>query len=281
MSASLDDAAPPTRVDRRSALPMYDQLQRELLRSIEDGTLRPGDLLPGEHRLCEIHAVSRTVVRQALGMLEHEGAIVRIKGKGTFVAPRKTSEHLAGQLMGLHEEVAARGGTITSDVLRHETVPAPAHVAQQLGLAPEQDVIVLVRLRHVDDEPWSLSTTWLPPRLGALIDGADLHTASLSQVLEAHGVLPVSGERAVEAAMTDEREGELLQLGPQRPVLRLTSTTADEAGRPIEHFVALHRGDRSRFVFPVARGSEAGHLLHLDTDRMDADAVDADPAVAD
>lgn len=276
MSASLDDAAPSTRVDRRSALPMYDQLQRALLRSIEDGTLQPGDLLPGEHRLCEIHAVSRTVVRQALGMLEHEGAIVRIKGKGTFVAPRKTSEHLAGQLMGLHEEVAARGGTITSDVLRHETVPAPAHVAQQLALAPEEDVTVLVRLRHVDGEPWSLSTTWLSPRLGALLVGADLHTASLSRVLEAHGVRAVSGERAVEAAMTDESEGELLQLGPQRPVLRLTSTTTDEAGRPIEHFVALHRGDRSRFVFPVSRGPEAGHLLHLDVDRAAADRAAAE-----
>lgn len=269
MSSASTGAEPTTRVDRRSALPMYDQLQRSLRGSIEDGSLQPGDLLPGEHRLCEIHAVSRTVVRQALGMLEHEGVIVRIKGKGTFVAPRKTSEHLAGQLMGLHEEVAARGGTITSDVLRHETVPAPAHVAQQLGLAPEQDVIVLVRLRHVDGEPWSLSTTWLPPHLGALIVGADLRTASLSQVLAEHGVRAVSGERTVEAALSDGREGELLQLGPQQPLLRLTSTTIDDDERPIEHFVALHRGDRSRFVFPVSRGAEAGQLLPRDPDPCD------------
>lgn len=262
MTAPSADSPTDHPVDRRSALPMYDQLQRSLLRSIEDGDLAPGDLLPGEHRLCEIHAVSRTVVRQALGMLEHEGVIVRIKGKGTYVAPGKTSERLAGRLTGLHEEVAARGGEVTSRVLRHETAPAPAHVAQQLGLAPEEDVTVLERLRHVDGEPWSLSTTWLPTRLGALLAGADLYTASLYQVLEEHGVRAVSGERSVEASITDEREGELLQLGPQRPVLRLTSTTVDEDGRPLEHFVALHRGDRSRFVVPVSRGVETARLVH-------------------
>src|SRR5690625_6415283 len=70
---------------------MYDQLQRVLLRSIEDGTLQPGDMLPSEYQLCRLHDVSRTVVRQALGLLEHEGMIVRTKGKGTYVAPRKTS----------------------------------------------------------------------------------------------------------------------------------------------------------------------------------------------
>ena len=250
-----------TAVDRHAALPKYDRLQRTLLRDIEDGTLAPGDLLPSEHRLCELHGVSRTVVRQALGILEHDGAIVRIKGKGTFVAPRKTSERLAGRLTGLYEEVAARGGEVTSDVLRHETVPAPAAIADHLGLAPEEDVTVLERLRRVDGEPWSLSVTWLPTSLGALLAGADLRTASRYQVLAQHGVRATSGERTVEAALTDEREGALLGIGPHRPVLHLTSTTADEDGDPVEHFSALHRGDRSRFVFPVE--SRAGQLLHL------------------
>ena len=263
LGPDLSDPAP-GHVDRRSSLPMYDQLQRALLRSIEDGTLQPGDLLPGEHRLCEQHGVSRTVVRQALGMLEHAGVIVRIKGKGTYITPRKTAERIAGRLTGLHEEVAARGGVVTSDVLRQEGVPAPAHVAQQLGVEPEAEVTVLVRLRRVDGEPWSLSTTWLPARLGALLAEADLRTESLYQVLEEQGAIAVSGERAVEAAVTDESEGKLLGIGPHQPVLRLTSTTYDESGRPIEHFSALHRGDRSRFVFPVVRGTESGTLLHLE-----------------
>lgn len=263
MNARATSASPTSSVDRRSATPMYDQLERSLLQSIEDGTLSPGDLLPGEHRLCQIYSVSRTVVRQALGMLEHEGRIVRIKGKGTFVASPKTSEHLAGTLSGLYAEVAARGGTVTSEVLRHGTTPAPAHVAAELQVRPEQEVTVLERLRLVDGEAWSLTTTWLPMDRGALLAGADLRTASLYQVLGEHGVHASGGERSVEAALTDDREGRLLQIGPRQAVLRLTSTTVDDEQRPLEHFVALHRGDRSRFVFPLSAGSSSGHLLHL------------------
>ena len=260
----MTDRGGTQKVDRHSSRPMYDQLQRVLLRSIEDGTLQPGDMLPSEYQLCRLHDVSRTVVRQALGLLEHEGMIVRTKGKGTYVAPRKTSETLAGRLSGLHEEVTARGGVVTSDVLRHEFVPAPAQVAHHLGLTAEGEVVALERLRYVDDEPWSLSLTWLPPRLGELIDDVDLSTASLYQTLDAQGVRAVHGERSVEAAITDEREGKLLGIGTGRPVLRLTSSSYDADGRAVEHFTALPRGDRSRFVFALHRNAPPGRLQHLD-----------------
>src|SRR5699024_4406874 len=144
--------------------------------------------------------------------------------------------------------VAARGGAVTSEVLRHETAPAPAHVAAELRVRPEQEVTVLERLRLIDGEAWSLTTTWLPADRGALLAGADLRTASLYEVLGEHGVHAAGGERSVEAALTDDREGRMLQVGPRQAVLRLTSTTVDEEQRPLEHFVALHRGDRSRFV---------------------------------
>src|SRR5690625_6629609 len=127
---------------------MYDQLQRVLLRSIEDGTLQPGDMLPSEYQLCRLHDVSRTVVRQALGLLEHEGMIVRTKGKGTYVAPRKTSETLAGRLSGLHEEVTARGGVVTRAEERPDVLPSPAQVAYRLRLAAEDEVAALERPRY-------------------------------------------------------------------------------------------------------------------------------------
>lgn len=76
----------PAGIDRRSAAPMYDQLRRLIIDGIERDGLQPGDPLPGEHRLCEQYGISRTVVRQALAHLEHEGLVERVKGKGTFVA---------------------------------------------------------------------------------------------------------------------------------------------------------------------------------------------------
>ncbi|MFC7404313.1 GntR family transcriptional regulator [Georgenia alba] len=251
-------------IDRRSAQPMYDQLRKSILATIEDESLQPGDPLPGELLMCELYRVSRTVVRQALGQLEHDGVITRVKGKGTFVARGKTPEALAHRLTGLYEEVAARGGHVHSEVLRFEPESASTEVAERLGCAPGDRVVVLDRLRHVDGEPWSWSTTWMPYAVGSLVLGLDLADRSLYGALEERGIKVTSGVRGVEAAITDEREGRLLGIGPGKPALRLTSLTLDAADRPIEYFVALHRGDRSRFEFTLRASEPHARVRHVD-----------------
>jgi len=254
-------AMPSIRIDRLSAAPMYDQLRRQILETIEDEGLQPGDLLPGELRMCELYGVSRTVVRQALGQLEHDGIITRVKGKGTFVAPQKTAESLASGLAGLFEEVAARGGHVHSEVLRLEREPASEAVAEQLQCAPGTPVVALERLRFVDGEPWSLSTTWLPEPIGAHVFGAELAERSLYALLASHGIRAAKGVRSVEASVTDAREGQLLSIGPGKPLLLLRSTMVDAADRPIEHFQALHRGDRTRFEFHLTASDPHGPLF--------------------
>ena len=87
-------------IDRDSPIPYYYQLSEILREQINSGRLVAGDQLASEPALCEHYGVSRTVVRQALGDLESEGAIQRMKGRGTFVAAPKMVEHLADDSPG-------------------------------------------------------------------------------------------------------------------------------------------------------------------------------------
>jgi GntR family transcriptional regulator len=230
---------------------MYRQLGHRIVEAIEQRGLGPGDLLPGEHRLCEEFGVSRTVVRQALAQLEHQGVIERVKGKGTFIAHQKTPESLVHTLAGLYEEVAARGGHVHSEVRRQEVEPASEEIAGHLRVREGSPVVVIERLRFVDGEPWSLSTTWLPEDVGAHALGADLRDQSLYALLGEHGIRAVEGVRSAEAAIADETQGDLLRVGVGQPLLVLRSVSFDEEGTPIEAFVAYHRGDRSRFEFQL------------------------------
>ena len=75
-----------------SKLPYYVQLKQILVKAIEQGELKPGDMLPTEAELCDRYRVSRTVVRQALGEMVSEGRLYRLRGKGTFVTGQKLSE---------------------------------------------------------------------------------------------------------------------------------------------------------------------------------------------
>lgn len=250
-------------IDRRSTAPMYDQLRRLIIDHIHEDGLQPGDPLPGEHRLCEQYGISRTVVRQALAQLEHEGLIERVKGKGTFVSRPRTSESLVHTLVGLYEEVERRGGHVHSDVLRHETVTADAEVAAALELTPGDPVVVLTRLRRVDGDAWSLSTTWMPAAVGAFTIGADLAESSLYRLLAEHGITATHGVRSAEATVATHDQAQHLGISAGSALLRLRSVSREASGRPIEFFIAYHRGDRSRFEFQLGPDSSQGNLVPI------------------
>lgn len=267
MSATAPARAAATdAIDRHSAAPMYDQLRQLIIDGITRDGLQPGDPLPGEHRLCERYGISRTVVRQALAQLEHEGLVERVKGKGTFVSRPRTSEALVHTLIGLFDDVERRGGHVHSDILRHERTDADADVAAALEVPVGSAVIALERLRHVDGEPWSLSTTWMPDAVGALTLDVDLSEASLYRVLAEHGIRATDGVRSAEATVATHDQAQRLGVSAGSALLRLRSISRDANGIPIEYFIALHRGDRSRFEFQLRQEQSQASLLHVDGD---------------
>ena len=61
---------------------------------IADGTYRPGQQLPASAALAKEHGVALMTVRQALGILQLEGAIEARHGAGTFVADGSPKSHV-------------------------------------------------------------------------------------------------------------------------------------------------------------------------------------------
>lgn len=254
-------------IERASVLPFYYQLKQILLSDIKKRGLGPGTRLLGDHDLCKTYDVSRTVVRQALAELETEGVIERIKGRGTFVAQKRTGERLVQSLTGLYEDVAARGSHLRSEVRRMEVVPADQSVADVLQLAVGAPVILIERLRFVDEEPWVMVTTHLPYDLAPGLMKEDLTHQSLYGLLEQkYGVVLRFGQRSVEAAVASVEMASSLGIAQGDPVLVLRSTVYG-VERPVEMFVAYHRGDRSRFEVNLSRNppapAEVQPLMHV------------------
>ncbi len=64
---------------------LYEQVIRQILNLIENGTYRKGEMLPCEKELTQAMGVSRVTVREALKRLAEIGAIETYKGKGSVV----------------------------------------------------------------------------------------------------------------------------------------------------------------------------------------------------
>jgi GntR family transcriptional regulator len=105
--------------------------------------------------------------------------------------------------------------------------------------------------------------TYLPAAMVPGLVGHDLNgSASLYQVLrEDFGFPVISSQRRVEAAIAGVREARLLKVGRGDPLLVLRSISYTTGRRPLEYFIAFHRGDRS--AFEVDLSSPAGSASRL------------------
>src|SRR3989339_468959 len=96
----MSKTKPENLVSRDSDVPMWMQLKSLLQGQIQSGAVIPDSKILSEHELCRMYGVSRTVVREALNELVHDGFIYRIQGKGTFVSGRKEEQDYAGSNIG-------------------------------------------------------------------------------------------------------------------------------------------------------------------------------------
>jgi GntR family transcriptional regulator len=245
-------------IDRDSPVPYYHQLKELLRDEIAQGRWPAGSRIPSEPELCRLLDVSRTVVRQALGDLEHERLLRRRKGLGTFVAEPKIRERLVQTLTGFHDDMVDQGRVPRTIVLAQRVMPAPAVAAHELGLTAGSPVVMIERVRSVDAEPIVLVTTYLPHALVPGLEWVDLTDRSLYQALsDRYGLTLGRGRRTLESVGATVAEAALLGIEPGDPLLFLRSTTHLTDGRAVEYYEAHHRGDRTVLEVDLVRETPA------------------------
>ncbi|MER6125735.1 GntR family transcriptional regulator [Streptomyces sp. NPDC001795] len=116
--------------------PLYWRIATELLGELHDGSIPPGERLPGERQLAAHFRVSRTTVRQALQILRRGGLVVTDRRGSHAMLPGATAEHVPSLTfpVGAHDTEPGRA-TVTWEV------PSPEH-ARALNLAPRRPTLV-------------------------------------------------------------------------------------------------------------------------------------------
>lgn len=76
------------RLDAKSGVPIYRQIQDQIRCGIAAGQLSPGDQLPTIRALAVELSVNPNTIIKAYSELEHEGLLTSEQGSGTFIAAR-------------------------------------------------------------------------------------------------------------------------------------------------------------------------------------------------
>ena len=244
---------------REFGVPLYQQVHHLIRHRIAKGEYTPGSQIPSENELCRELKVSRVTLRESLRQLVRHDMLVKIQGKGTFVAvnpPRRLSTvKYAGFLDELQELVLRL--TVT-DVDVRPVAPTP-ELTTLLRLNGAADVIRIQRLRHIENEPFSFTVNYLPLEIGKRVRAKDLYAVPLLRILQEDLRIPIVRAReTIEAAPADPDVAAKLAIPVLYPVMHMKRVMYTTGDRPFELVETYYRADKYHYSVNLVRVKRKG-----------------------
>jgi GntR family transcriptional regulator len=232
---------------RRANVPLYHQIRAVLREQIHNGELKSGDQLPSEDELGRAFRVTRMTVRQAISGLVSEGLVYRRHGKGTFVGDPKVTRRFA-KLTGFSEDVVARNHKPGVRTLALRKIVPPVEVARALSLKAGELVVLVHRLRLINDRPAAIQRCFLVAELVAGLESMGHEFPSLYQLLGTRfGLTLHHADQMIEVRRATGAEARLLRISARAPLVHVIRTTFLDDGRPVELAQMAYRADLFKF----------------------------------
>jgi len=215
--------------------PLRVAVYTRISRGIRAGMLRTGTLLPRETELGVSLGVSRTVVREALMLLEEDGLIVTRRGIGRFVADALPPEQTDG-FVPLEHLFADEGVSIEVRRIELSSQGATDLVTDLIGLAPDEEMWFRECEISRDGQPVALVQEYLPgeaalrriaPALAReFAAAADDAATLLASLMERAGVEFEAGGCQIAATLAGQTRGRHLGMSAGDPLLVLTQAAS-------------------------------------------------------
>jgi DNA-binding GntR family transcriptional regulator len=110
----------------------FVNVYNQLFKMINEGTFPEGSRLPSEPDLSKLLGVSRTTLRQALALLQDDGLVKNIRGKGNFIIKSRSDKPIGLETIG-HPIYKCITDTIDHIQLQLRIEPPTDYFNQTLG----------------------------------------------------------------------------------------------------------------------------------------------------
>ena len=230
-------------INKESFEPIYLQIQRSIHDRVQSGVLKPGDQIPSEHEMVTEFGVSRATIRKSLERLVFNGVLIRQPGKGTFVSENLV-HYGVSTMLSFSRTLTAQGYEVTTRLLRQEVIPGPEPVCAGLNLTPGSNVLLIQRLRNVNQNPVAIHISYFDDRLFSRLRNFDLERESLLESMEKiYGVHMATSRDSLRATIATPEECELFGAEAGLAVMEMEGISYDMRGKPTRFTRAIYRGD--------------------------------------
>lgn len=207
----------------------------DLRTQITSGSLKAGERLPSEPRLASDYKVSTPTLRNALALLQAEGLIEKIHGKGNFV------RHPLRRL-------TYTGGRLTPDTdlrvtIRTTNLRARGDLIPLLKVPSRTPLTEFLCLTHQGESPHSLTRIYVP---------RDLAPAELPWCPTGMAAT----QETVTARLPTPEEASTLRISSTQAMLAITRVSSDTTGRVLKAARLVLPGDRANALFTTHHATE-------------------------
>jgi len=224
-------------------------LSEQLRRDIRER--RYPERLPTEAELVRTHGVSRQTVRRAFQDLVAEGVVYRVPGRGTF-AYEGESKYLRS--FGSIEDLLALSLDTEMEVVDPPRPLVDLEAAGRLRL-DRDDVVSMTFRRFHDDQPFSVTTIFVPAAVGRrLMARRDLTDVGVRRKMTVLSVVreavPISSaQQSITAVTAPTGVGPQIDVHDGAPVLRIDRLYFDRDQEPVE--LAINHCNPARYSYRV------------------------------
>jgi len=222
-------------VDKKSPVPAYRQIIKQITSMIHEGRLHPGDKLPTERELASQLNLARGTVKKAYEVMSRDGIIETTQGRGTFVSSRqdiipsgrkeraqKIIDNLLDQLRGMNFSYQEIRTFFELAIIQREEKLENFNVAvvdcnpESLSIFERQ----LIFLKHVRVSRFLLDEIVAEPEAERRLEPFDLILTTSTHYSELLGKVPALKDRLIKMAVSPSQET-IIEMAGLSPVQRL------------------------------------------------------------
>ena len=231
------------KIDKKSEIPLYQQLAHSIKKAVDEQKLKENDKIPAENEFCKIYDLSRTTVRQALDILEKDGYIYKLRGKGSYVSTPKIYQNRSS-FSKFYDDMRSLGKVPVSKIISLKIKVADAYVREKMQLEENEMLCQIKWIRYGNNEPLIYERINLNYKLVDGIEMKELTDKKLYDILsEEYGIKMTHGKELFYPCKLDINEAK--NLGLKENDLGMKVERVVFQGKDVvEYTTSTVRGDR-------------------------------------
>lgn len=226
----------------------YLAIYNEIVNKIANKTIKSNTKLPSESKLMLQYDVSRDTIRKALNLLEQNGYIQKVKGKGSFVLDINKLDFPVSGLVSFKELSKEMGKQSRTIVEEFELIKPNEFLIKELDAKKDDDIWKVIRVREIGKEKIILDKDFFNKEMITLLT-KDICEDSIYEYFEKELGIEISfARKEITVEMATEEDEKYLDLGSFNMIVVVKNYVYLKDARLFQYTESRHRPDKFRFV---------------------------------